>query len=123
MKVNFQSIKMGIKNLPWQKIGQKAGKMIKYTSLGVVTLGSVALCGINEEMKNEEKAKYQNLIKERDINRYNKMCEDIALDNEYDCVSYWEEGYNAMTDSIRIADRAYFEGAQMVRDSIKNVNK
>ena len=51
------------------------------------------------------------------------MCEAIALDREYDGVSYWEEGYNTMTDSIRIADRAYFEGAQMVRDSIKNVNK
>ena len=114
---------MGIKNLPWQKIGQKIGKTIKYTSLGVVALGSVALCGINEEIKNEEKAKYQKLIKEKDINRYNKMCEAIALDREYDCVSYWEEGYNTMTDSIRIADRAYFEGAQMVRDSIKNVNK
>ena len=123
MKVRFQSIKNGIKKLPWQEIGYKAGKVIKYVSIGVAALGSVALCGTYEQMQNDEKAKYQNLIKEKDINRYNKMCEDIALDNVYDCPSYWKEGYDKMTDSIRIANRAYFEGAQMVRDSLKNINK
>lgn len=123
MKVNFQSVKNSIKNLPWQKFGNVARKAAKYTGIGALTFGGIAYCGAWNMKYDEDKAKYQALIKEADIDRYNKMCEDVITNKNTNDLLFWENGYKEMVDSIRIANRAYFEGAQMVRDSIKNIQK
>ena len=119
MKVNFQTAKETVKNLHWKEIGIKTAKVAKGAGVGVLAMCTLAYCGVFEAKDKDEKERYQNLIKDTDINRYNKMCEEVALGKAQNNTIYWEEGYKEMTDSIRIAERSYFEGAQMVRDSLK----
>lgn len=101
-----------------------------YTSIALVT-GSLGLIGgyvfpslYNDMFMQTEKEKQEILTK--DPKRYENA---IAKEPKEDFLhlrkgAYWSKEYNAMNDSLKndfIIQRAYFEGAQMVRDSIAGV--
>lgn len=123
MKINPSFIKDRIQNLPWAKISNITKKSAKYIGISFLTLASANYCIKFNEKYEDEKIKYQTAIKNEDIIRYNKMIEQIAINKAHGDLNFWQKGYEKMTDSIRIADRAYFEGAQMVRDSLKSMQK
>ncbi len=66
-------------------------------------------------------------VQTRDYTRYQNLKEKIASNRGMaDSYSVWLKEYNAMQDSIRldsVARKAYLEGANMVRDSIKKASK
>lgn len=62
-------------------------------------------------------------IAQKDPYRYDSLMRDGVQRRSY---VDWQYEVNKMNDSIRtesLAKRAYFEGAQMVKDSIKNTDK
>ena len=62
-------------------------------------------------------------IKLKDPKRYDSLMHDGVYRGSY---LNWQYEVNKMNDSIKtdsLMKRAYFEGAQMVRDSIKNAEK
>lgn len=97
----------------------------KLLYLGVVLLGVSFCSGIVETNKKRDDLK--EIIQKRDVSRYQSLKEKIASTSGMsDSYSVWLKEYNAMQDSIKldsIAQKAYWEGANMVRDSIKNAAK
>lgn len=63
-------------------------------------------------------------IRNKDINRYNKIVNNILSGSMQNNSEVWNKELTNMKDSLRIdslCKKAYFDGAQMVRDSIKMV--
>ncbi|MBQ7127258.1 hypothetical protein IJO12_09240 [bacterium] len=120
MKITFKSIKTSVKNLPWQKIGKTTKSVIKYSAIAGFLFMTAKSCDDQYEKYDKRRTEQQEEIKAKDINRYNNLIEKIALGDAVGDFTFWTNEYTKMNDSIRIAQRAYFEGAQMVRDSINN---
>lgn len=74
----------------------------------------------------KEKNKIAEKIAQKDINQYNSINQNIQNGKMRNSYANWLEEYSKMQDSLKIdsiAKKAYNEGAQMVRDSIKNEYK
>lgn len=65
-----------------------------------------------EDIKNE--------IKEKDPKRYDSLLSNNFYGHSYEDWAYEEKLMNESLKVDSLVKRAYFEGAQMVRDSIKN---
>ena len=69
---------------------------------------------------------YSSEIANKDINRFNRINNAITHGEINNSTAKWMKEYNKMMDSLKIdslTKKAYFEGAQMVRDSIKAATK
>lgn len=117
MKVNFQSITTTVKNLPWAKYGNYTKKAAKILATGYIATIGIVKCSQENTMLEQEKATIRREIKNTDIDRYNRINESIVSGEKHDVLSLWLNERAKMNDSISIAERAYFEGAQKVRDS------
>lgn len=100
------------------------------TIMGLCAAGS--LCAIGSTIKNsveQDKKVITNIsqeIKEKDPNRYLKITGNIASGKFKNQPQNWQKELELMNDSLKIdslCKKAYFDGAQMVRDSIKNASK
>lgn len=76
---------------------------------------------------NQKKETLKEAVQAKDAQRYQNLKEKIASTaGMRDSYPTWLKEYNAMQDSLRIdsvARKAYLEGANMVRDSIKKASK
>ena len=116
MKIKFQSVK----NLPWEKYGKFAQKAVKYTALSLVSTVALYKCSKDCNDHTKEIEQVRRLIKVTDINRYNRINEQIATGEKKDFLSSWLVEFEAMKDSIRATERAYFEGSQKAKNNLKN---
>ena len=118
MKINFEPIKTKIKKYNWSNFVEAGKDMLKFGGGCLALTALTYTCARIEENSQQKKMEYKNYIKETNVELYNSINEDIVAHKKYDSTYEWEKAYNKVNDSIRIAQRAYFEGAQMVRDSI-----
>lgn len=86
--------------------------------------GAAVGFGIGKTMNstNENILPYSSEIANKDINRLNRINNAISQGEMKNTLANWKNEYNKMMDSLKtdsIAKKAYFDGAQMVRDSIK----
>ncbi len=103
------------------------GKTIGIILIGVtngVAAGLVTKKIMNNQYTNIQQ--YSSKIANKDINRFNRINNAILQGEMKNSTANWMKEYNKMMDSLKldsIAKKSYFEGAQMVRDSIKVVTK
>ena len=90
--------------------------------------GITAICGIVAVANHDEKVTKRNInnlnkeIQMKDSARYNNLVKAGKTNNIY----VLRDQAKKMNDSLKIdsvAKKAYFEGAQMVRDSLKKAQK
>ena len=96
--------------------------------LFTIAVGATVWFGIGKTLNstNENILKYSSEIANRDITRFNSINNAISKGDMKNSVANWKNEYNKMMDSLKIdsiAKKAYFDGAQMVRDSIKVATK
>jgi hypothetical protein len=120
MKINFEPVKTKIKKYKWSKLAETGKDILKFGGGCLALTALTFTCARIEENSQQKKLKYKNYIKETNVELYNNINEKIVAGKKYDTTYEWEKAYNEVRDSIRIAQRAYFEGAQMIRDSITN---
>lgn len=93
---------------------------------GICISGLIIGGAIFYNQTQKKKNKISEKIANKDINRYNAINQNIENGKMRNTYANWLEEYNRMQDSLKIdsiAKKAYHEGAQMVRDSIKNASK
>ena len=90
--------------------------------IALALLGYTAYTTIKDSKNYKGVDDLKNEIKQKDSKRYDSLMNDgIGRHSFID----WQYEVNRMNDSLKIdsiAKRAYFEGAQKVRDSIKEIN-
>ena len=90
----------------------------------VVLASGAGIAGVSRLAKSDMEY-FKSEIQAKDPERYIRTLEGDNSISRISGVQYWGEAYNRMQDSLRtdsIVKKAYFEGAQMVRDSIANTN-
>ena len=97
--------------------------VISLTALGAVYSGYICYkcAGDSKKFKSVDDLKME--IKQKDPKRYDSLMHD---DEQRCCFIDWQYEVNRMNDSLRtdsMIKRAYFEGAQMVRDSINKTER
>ena len=105
-------------------------KLLENTAMGICVAGALYISGSAVRDVIEYDKKYINNVskkkKEKDPSRYLKIVDNITAGKLHNTPKNWENELQLMRDSLRIdslCKKAYFEGAQMVRDSIKNTLK
>jgi hypothetical protein len=104
------------------------GLRLKYINAIALPLAIGCFCyGSYNTAKDAKNCKSVNEIK-TEIAKKSPKLYDSLMNDKVQRLSYqdWQYEFNKMNDSIKadsIAQKAYFEGAQMVRDSIKNSRK
>lgn len=96
------------------------------TTLGVIVVTG-CLYGVYEGIgaSREQTSSIQKEMYAKDPERYYKTLEHNKAIGMPHHPFAWNKAYDRMQDSLKmdsIIKKAYFEGAQMVRDSIKNAN-
>lgn len=95
------------------------------STISLITLGGYDFLR-NKENQGKQISEFSQKIAQKDINRYNKLTKKIAQGKVENNTANWMKEYNKMQDSLKIdslVKKAYHDGAQMVRDSIKAATK
>lgn len=88
--------------------------------------GATLYFEVSKQKENTQIKQYSSEIANKDINRFNRINNAITHGEMKNSTANWMKEYNKMMDSLKIdslTKKAYFEGAQMVRDSIKAATK
>jgi hypothetical protein len=120
MKVKFNNLMSRVKSYNWGKAQMLAKDVLRFGACSVATAAFTYTFSVIEQQKMLE---YKNAVKEADIELYNRINEEIKSNNKGNTLHNWKRIYNQMEDSISIssAQRAYFEGSQLVNDSVKMI--
>lgn len=104
----------------------KIGKIIGYPAMALLVTYCVG--STYNDMRKAEQNFIANASKEihtKDINRYNKILNNVLSGSTQNNSEMWNRELTVMRDSLRVdslCKKAYFDGAQMVRDSIAKAN-
>lgn len=101
------------------KIEMKYFNYIIYPAIAI-GIGTTLANTIKDAKKFKDIDDLKNEIAQKDPKRYDSLIHDGKYRHSF---IEWQYEVNKMNDSLKadsMAKRAYFEGAQMVRDSIKN---
>lgn len=102
-------------------------KNVLYGSV-LAIVGYSAYDSVKEDIKADKDFinNSSNEIRQKDFKRYKRIIDNINSKNVVDNFQLWNNELKSMRDSLyidSIAKTNYAKGAQMVRDSIKNVAK
>ena len=102
----------------------KIGKFIGYSTMALLVTYCIGST-FNDVRKKEEEfiANTSKEIRNKDVNRHNRIVNNILSGTIHNDYKMWNKELTEMKDSLRIdslCKKAYFDGAQMVRDSITN---
>ena len=98
-------------------INKNIRNILGVSMLGICTWGIVK----SRSIANQEIQIYKTEIKKHNPQKFESLLNNEKEKVPTTRVEYWRSAYESMQDSIKkegIIRKAYFEGAQMVRDSI-----
>lgn len=96
----------------------KAKLPIAAAGLGIITLSIFADLNRPKNTTKEDTQAAKEIVRKHNPDRYIQILEDGN-----DCTKAWQKAAKEVKDSLRVDSlcrKAYFEGAQMVRDSINS---
>lgn len=120
MKVNFNNLitKIDPKNI--KKAVNIAKDVLRF---GTYSITTAAFIYTYTNIQKQKTLEYKNAVKEADIELFNKINTQIETKQSNNELYIWRSAYNSINEPNQITHRNYFEGEQMLKDSISNSNK
>ncbi|MCQ2743383.1 MAG: hypothetical protein MJ230_01120 [bacterium] len=97
-------------------------KIAQWTAIGLLTIGTLHYCEKGRQGVNKRREYYKSEILKKDTIKYIELLDRNT--KEYMSDVDWKRELKKINDSIKIDSmvrKAYYDGAQMVRDSITKV--